>query len=89
MQEKEVPELNIFPKRFLCKGLRQSCRSPSTQSGRDFGSVLTGVKRSTQSGRHGSRLRQGQHRNGHRTAQDGGRVQIHAGRPKDATDDEC
>ena len=72
MQEKEVPELNIFPKRFLCKGLRESCRSSGTQSGR-----------------HGSRLRQGQHRNGHRTAQDGGGVQIHAGRAKDATDDEC
>ena len=44
MQENEVPELNIFLKRFLCKGLHQTCRSSGTQSGRDFGSVLTGVK---------------------------------------------
>ena len=54
IQEKEVPELNIFPKLFHCKGLRESCR-------------LSG----TQSGRHGSRLRQGRQRNGQRTAQNG------------------
>ena len=54
MQETEVPELNSFPKRFLCKGLRESCRSSGTQSGR-----------------HGSHLRQGRKRNGQRTAQNG------------------